>query len=53
MRNSHKLIFASIAVMLFAMKADVATFIPQWAKLAAAGLLLLLGFYSMWKERQW
>lgn len=53
MRNSHKLIFASIAVMLFAMKPDVAAFIPQWLKLAVAGLLLVLGFYTMWKERQW
>ncbi|WP_298350969.1 hypothetical protein [uncultured Dokdonia sp.] len=53
MRNSHKLIFASIAVMLFVMKPDVAAFIPQWLKLAVAGLLLVLGFYTMWKERQW
>lgn len=53
MRNSHKLIFASILVMLFAMKADVATFIPQWIKLAIAGVLLVMGLYTMWKERKW
>jgi len=40
MRNSHKLIFASILVMLFAMKADV-------------GVLLVMGLYTMWKERKW
>ncbi len=53
MRNSHKLIFASVTVMLFALKPDIASFIPLWAKLAAGGLLLALGLYAMWKERQW
>lgn len=53
MRNSHKLIFSAVLVMLFAMKPEIASFIPQWAKLLVAGVLLLLGFYQMWKERQW
>lgn len=53
MRNSHKLILAAVMIMLFALKPDLASFVPQWAKLAAAGVLLLLGFYAMWKERQW
>lgn len=53
MRNSHKLILAAVMIMLFALKPDLASFVPQWAKLAAASVLLLLGFYAMWKERQW
>ncbi len=53
MRNSHKIIFASILVMLFSLKPEVASFIPQWLKLAVAGILLILGLFLMWKERQW
>ncbi len=53
MRNSHKVLLASVMVLLFSLKPDFASFIPQIAKVGAAGVLLLLGFYLMWKERQW
>jgi hypothetical protein len=53
MRNSHKVLLASVMVLLFSLKPDFASFIPQIVKVGAAGILLLLGFYLMWKERQW
>jgi hypothetical protein len=53
MRNSHKVLLASVMVLLFSLKPDFASFIPQIAKVGAAGVLLLLGFYLMWKDRQW
>ncbi|MFC4635557.1 hypothetical protein ACFO3O_16725 [Dokdonia ponticola] len=53
MRNSHKVLLASVMVLLFSLKPDVATFIPQIVKVGAAGVLLLLGLYLTWKERQW
>lgn len=39
--------------MLAALKPDFAAFIPQIAKVGVAGTLLVIGFYLMWKERQW
>lgn len=53
MRNSHKILLASVAFMLFSLKPDFASFIPQIAKVGIAGILLVVGFYLMWKERQW
>jgi hypothetical protein len=53
MRNSHKLILAALMIMLAALKPDLAAFIPQLVKVGIAGVLLLLGLYLMWKERQW
>jgi len=53
MRNSHKILLASVMFMIAAMRPDFATFIPQWVKVGGAGVLLLVGFYLMWKERQW
>ncbi|MEP0264673.1 hypothetical protein [Dokdonia sp.] len=53
MRNSHKLLLASVMVLLASLKPDFAKFIPQIVKVGAAFLLLLIGLYLMWKERQW
>ncbi|WP_299209356.1 hypothetical protein [uncultured Dokdonia sp.] len=53
MRNSHKVLLASVMVLLFSLKPDLATFIPQIVKVGIAGVLLLLGLYLVWKERQW
>lgn len=53
MRNSHKILLAATAFLLFSLKPDFATFIPQVVKVGLAGVLLVIGFYMMWKERQW
>ncbi len=53
MRNSHKIILSALLFMLAGLRPDFAAFIPQWAKLGVAAVLLILGFYLMWKERQW
>lgn len=53
MKNSHKLIFSSVLVMLAAMRPDFASFIPQWIKVALAAVLLVVGFYAMYKERRY
>lgn len=53
MRNSHKILMAAVVFMLMSLKPDFATFIPQVVKVGLAGILLVLGFYLMWKERQW
>ncbi len=53
MRNSHKILLAAVVLMIASLKPDFATFIPQGIKVLLAGLLLIIGFYLMWKERQW
>ncbi len=53
MRNSHKILLAAVVFMLMSLKPDFATFIPQILKVVLAGVLLVVGFYLMWKERQW
>lgn len=52
MRNSHKIVLAAVVFMLMSLKPDFATFIPQIIKVGLAGVLLLVGFYLMYKERQ-
>jgi len=47
------MILAAVLFMLAALKPDFATFLPQVVKFILAGILLLIGFYLMWKERQW
>ena len=53
MRNSFKLILGALMFMLAALRPDFAAFIPLWVKAGAAGVLLLLGLYQLWKEREW
>ncbi len=53
MRNSHKVLLASVMVLLFSLKPDLASFIPQIVKVGVAGILFLLGLFLVWKERQW
>ena len=53
MRNSHKVLLASVMVLLFSLKPDFASFIPQLVKVGAAFILFVLGLYLTWKERQW
>ena len=38
--------------MLMGLKPDFATFLPQIIKVGLAAILLIIGFYFMWKERQ-
>lgn len=53
MRNSHKVLLAAVGFMLMSLQPDFASFIPQAIKLGLSGILLLIGFYLLWKERQW
>ena len=53
MRNSHKILMAAVIFMLMGLKPDFAPFIPQIIKVGLAGVLIVVGFYLMWKERQW
>lgn len=53
MRNSHKVLLAAVGFMLMSLQPDFAAFIPQTVKVALAGILLLIGFYLLWKDRQW
>ncbi len=53
MRGSIKMFLASIMMLVFSLRADVAAFIPQWIKIGVAVVLFIIGLVLLWREQQW